>query len=65
MTDTHHQRHPWAVNIYHGRKHVDTSDFKRESSARFFFEKIALAPGQTAHLMHYEGNYTWNEVAQR
>lgn len=65
MTQTYFDTHPWAINIYAGNTHVLTEYFKHEPPARFYLNNVALLPGQSAHLMKYQGNFTWTEKARR
>lgn len=57
--------HPFAVNIYHGRRHVQTFYFTRQQPAQFYMNHACLYPGESAHLMEYRGDYRWKELSYR
>jgi hypothetical protein len=57
--------HPWAVNIYDGRRLVDTDFFQENQAAQLWWSRFNLFPGWSAQLMQYTGGYVWKEVRRR
>jgi hypothetical protein len=55
----------WAVNVYQGRRWIDTVYLPTEESARANFQTRQLQPGEEATLMQESWPHHWIERGRR